>query len=138
MRKAIFLTLSLVCAPGAIAASVFYGEPVLTAVSVSFSDSSTTFRPDASTVEVLSDAKRAAIIYVSGRTSTLRASAADEALALRRALSARQYLIARGVSPLKIMVNFASASDFVADNSTPEGRHQNQRVDIEAVYVPTY
>ena len=47
--------------------------------------------------------------------------------ALRRALSPRQYLIARGVSPLKIMVNFASASDFVADNSTPEGRHQNQR-----------
>ncbi len=57
---------------------------------------------------------------------------------MRRALSARQYLIARGVSPLKIMVHFASASDFVADNSTPEGRHQNQRVDIEVIYVPTY
>ena len=78
------------------------------------------------------------MIYVSGRTSTPRPSPADEALALRRALSARQYLIARGVSPLKIMVNFASATDFVADNSTPEGQYQNQRVDIELVYVPTW
>lgn len=147
MRKALFLTFSLASlafAPGAMAAgaagmaAVSYGEPVLTAVSVSFPDSSTTFRPDASTAELLAEAKGAAMIYVSGRTSTLRPSAADEALALRRALSARQYLIARGVSPLKIMVNFASASDFVADNSTPEGRYQNQRVDIEIVYIPMF
>ena len=118
MRKALFLTLSLASlafAPGAMAAgaagmaAVSYGEPVLTAVSVSFSDSSTTFRPDASTAELLAEAKGATIIYVSGRTSTLRPSAADEALALRRALSARQYLIARGVSPLKIMVNLGSS-----------------------------
>lgn len=147
MRKALFLTFSLASlafAPGAMAAgaagmaAVSYGEPVLTAVSVSFPDSSTTFRPDASTAELLAEAKGAAMIYVSGRTSTLRPSAADEALALRRALSARQYLVARGVSPLKIMVNFASASDFVADNSTPEGRYQNQRVDIEIVYIPMF
>ena len=113
MHKVLFLTFSLASfafAPGAMAAgpvgmsAVSYGEPVLTAVSVSFSDSSTTFRPDASTAELLAEAKGATIIYVSGRTSTLRPSAADEALALRRALSARQYLIARGVSPLKIMV----------------------------------
>ena len=147
MHKALFLTFSLASfafAPGAMAAgpvgmsAVSYGAPVMTAVSVSFPDSRTTFRPDASTAELLAEAKGATIIYVSGRTSPLRPSAADEALALRRALSARQYLIARGVSPLKIMVNFASASDFVADNSTPEGRHQNQRVDIEVIYVPTY
>lgn len=114
------------------------GQPVLTAISVPFPTKSTTFRPDAGTAELLSEAKEAAMIYVSGRTSTPRPSAADEALALRRALSARQYLIARGVSPLKIMVNFASATDFVADNSTPEGQYQNQRVDIELVYVPTW
>jgi hypothetical protein len=52
--------------------------------------------------------------------------------------SARSYLVARGVSPLKIMVNFASAADFVADNSTAEGRRENQRVDIEVVHIPTY
>ncbi|HFT9451408.1 TPA: OmpA family protein [Escherichia coli] len=84
---------------------------------------------------MLADAKDAAIIYVSGRTSTLRPSAADEALALRRALSARSYLAARGVSPLKIMVNFASAADFVADNSTAEGRRENQHVDLASPFL---
>ncbi|QSQ62198.1 hypothetical protein [Xanthomonas translucens] len=99
MRKSLFLThslASLAIAPGAMAAGATgmaaanYGEPVLTAVSVPFPDSSTTFRPDASTAALLAEATGAAIIYVSGRTSTLRPSAADEALALRRALSARQ------------------------------------------------
>nr|BBE29232.1 outer membrane protein [uncultured bacterium] len=105
---------------------------------MSFPDSSATFQPTPEALELLADARNAAIIYISGRTSTLRPSAADEALALRRALSARSYLVARGVSPLKIMVNFASAADFVADNATAEGRRENQRVDIEVVYIPTY
>lgn len=145
MRKIQSLALllaSLAIAPAAMAddpaENYSFGQPVLTAISVAFPTKSTTFRPDAGTAELLSEAKEAAMIYVSGRTSTPRPSAADEALALRRALSARQYLIARGVSPLKIMVNFASATDFVADNSTPEGQYQNQRVDIELVYVPTW
>ena len=62
-------------------------------------------------------------------------SAQDESLALARALSARSYLIARGVSPLKIVVNFASPAVFIADNSTPEGRLENQRVEVELVFV---
>ena len=32
---------------------------------------------------------------------------------------------------MKIVVNFASAADFIADNSTPEGRLENQRVEVE-------
>jgi outer membrane protein OmpA-like peptidoglycan-associated protein len=36
---------------------------------------------------------------------------------------------------LKIVVNFASAADFIADNSTPEGRLENQRVEVELVFV---
>ena len=142
MRKTFLLAFSLAfldSAQTALASEDFnFGTPVRSAVSVSFADSSATFRPSPEVADMLADAKDAAIIYVSGRTSTHRASAADEALALRRALSARSYLVARGVSPLKIMVNFASATDFVADNSTREGRLENQRVDIEIVYIPTY
>lgn len=59
-------------------------------------------------------------------------------VALKRALSARKYLVDRGVSPLKIMVNFASAADYVTENITPEGRYQNQRVEIELIYVPMF
>lgn len=143
MLKPHFLALSLALLFGAqttLAAGEAgnFGTPISTGVSVSFADSSATFQPTPEALELLADARQAAIIYVSGRTSTPRPSASDEALALRRALSVRSYLVARGVSPLKIMVNFASAADFVADNSTPAGRRENQRVDIEVVYVPRY
>lgn len=143
MRKAFFLTLPLVyltLAQSATAAQPAgnYGEPVSAKLSVSFPDSSATFRPDADTAALLDDAKDAAVVYVNGRTSTNRPNARDEFLALQRALSARSYLVDRGVSPLKIMLNFVSAADYATENITPEGRFQNQRVDIEVIYVPTF
>lgn len=109
MRKPVLLALSLaflVSAQSALAAGDAgnFGTPIKSGVSVSFPDSSATFQPTPEALELLADARNAAIIYISGRTSTLRPSAADEALALRRALSARSYLVARGVSPLKIGV----------------------------------
>ena len=107
-------------------------------VMVSFPDSSTTFQPPVDVAAVLDDARTASMIYINGRTSTNRPSARDEALALKRALSARKYLVDRGVSPLKVMVNFASAADYITENITPEGRYQNQRVEIELVYVPMF
>lgn len=114
----------------------YHGTPVSSAVVVSFADNSSAFRPNMEQAEFLVDAKQAALISIRGRTSTNKPTAKDEALAMARALSARTYLIARGVSPLKISVNFASAADFIADNSTPEGRHENQRVEVELVFVP--
>lgn len=112
-----------------------FGSPISSVVMVSFPSSSTEFRPNEHQADYLKDAKNAALVVIRGRTSTNSPSAKDEALALSRALSARTYLIARGVSPLKVQVNFASAADFVADNSTQEGRLQNQRVEVELVYV---
>jgi outer membrane protein OmpA-like peptidoglycan-associated protein len=112
-----------------------FRTPISSAVVVSFTDSSSSFRPNTEQAAHLSDAKQAALVTIRGRTSTNTPSARDEALALARALSARSYLVARGVSPLKIAINFASAADFVSDNSTPEGRHENQRVEVELVYI---
>ena len=143
MRKAFFLAFSLasmIFAQGAMATD--YGSaadtPISSMVMVSFPDSSTTFQPPVDVAAVLDDARTASMIYINGRTSTNRPSARDEALALKRALSARKYLVDRGVSPLKVMVNFASAADYVTENITPEGRYQNQRVEIELVYVPMF
>lgn len=118
--------------------NVYSGTPISTVIRVTFPYASTTFQPPAEVAEMLADAKEASIIYVSGRTSTTYPSARDEALAFARAASARKYLIDRGVSPLKIMINYASAMDYAVDNSTPEGMRENQRVDIEMVYVPLY
>jgi hypothetical protein len=134
MRKAFFLAISLasmIFAQGALAADygTAHSTPVSSMVMVSFPDSSTTFQPPADVAAVLADARAA---------SMNRPSARDEILALKRALSARKYLVDRGVSPLKIMVNFASAADYVTENITPEGRYQNQRVEIELIYVPMF
>lgn len=114
----------------------YQGTPISTAVIVSFPDSSAAFKPDESQVEILSAAKDAAAIFIRGRTSTDKPSKQDEALALTRAISARNYLIARGVSPLKISINYASAMDFIASNQTREGRMLNQRVEVELVHIP--
>ncbi|WP_082880138.1 OmpA family protein [Methylomonas methanica] len=112
-----------------------YGTPQSNTVTVLFDNRSVIFRPNFSDSTILDGAQNAALITVRGRTSTPIPSVKDEQLALSRALSARKYLIERGVSPLKIHVNYASGSDFIADNSTPEGKRQNQRVEIELVYV---
>jgi len=112
-----------------------FGTPISEAVIVFFPDSSAQFKPSADQATTLIEAKAAALVTIRGRTSTDKPSAKDELLALSRALSARSYLIARGVSPLKITINFASAADFIADNSTQEGRWANQRVEVELIYV---
>ncbi len=143
MRKAFLLAFSLasiIFAQSAMATNygAAYSTPVSSMVMVSFPDSSTTFQPPADVAVALADARNASMIYINGRTSTNHPSARDEKLALLRALSARKYLIDRGVSPLKIMVNFASATDYATENITPEGRYQNQRVEVELVYVPMF
>lgn len=69
-------------------------------------------------------------IEVRGRTDGQRPTAADERVALNRALSAQRYLIGQGVSPAIISVNYVSAGDYVADNYSPAGRMKNRRVDI--------
>ncbi|GAW47576.1 OmpA family protein [Vibrio sp. 1733] len=113
-------------------------EVVSRTVSVSFGESSTRFRPGPVAKVMLETALDASMITINGRTSTNKPSKRDENLALARAVSARNYLVAQGVSPLKIMINYVSADDYLTENWTPEGRRINQRVDIEMIYVPTY
>jgi outer membrane protein OmpA-like peptidoglycan-associated protein len=113
------------------------GKPVSTTVFVSFANGSTAFRPTTTSVEALFNARDAAMVTIRGRTSTYAPTSQDEALALARATAARAYLIRQGVSALKIMVNYASASDFIADNATAAGRLENQRVEIDLVHVPS-
>jgi len=101
-------------------------------VSVLFPFNGTKFSPTINQTEtllpLLTNAKR---IVVRGRTDGQHTSAADEQVALNRALSAQRYLVNRGVSPLIISVNYLSAGDYVADNNLAAGRTQNRRVEIE-------
>lgn len=83
--------------------------------------------------ELLPKAHSAERIEIRGRTDGQRPSAGDEAVAKARALAARSLLIANGVSPEKMAINYVSATDYVADNYSPAGRAQNRRVEIEVV-----
>lgn len=120
------------------ARTVAQGEPVSGMVSVLFADNSTAFRPTPEQAEMLADAKDAAMVTINGRTSTNKPSQRDEGLALARAVAARAWLVERGVSPLKIMLNYASATDYAADNTTTEGRKLNQRVEVEVFFIPRF
>jgi outer membrane protein OmpA-like peptidoglycan-associated protein len=112
-----------------------FGRPISESVIVSFADGSAQFKPATEQADSLAQANNAATVTIKGRTSTARPSSRDENLARARALAARSYLIAHGVSPLNIFINFASAADFIADNQTPAGRQSNQRVEVEMVFV---
>lgn len=111
-----------------------YGRAISEAVFVSFASGSAAFKPTPAQQERLATSANAALVTVRGRTSTLQPSPRDERLALARALAARSYLIAQGISPLKITINFASATDFLGDNTTPEGQLANQRVEVDMVF----
>lgn len=76
-------------------------------------------------------ARSATRIEVRGRTDGRQFSERDESVALHRALAARQFLIHNGVAPEKVDLNYLSAADYAADNTTLAGRTQNRRVEIE-------
>lgn len=69
-------------------------------------------------------------IRIQGHTDSTGSAAYDEALSLRRAEAVRDVLASRGVSQRQMLVEGAGASNPIADNSTPEGRAENRRVEL--------
>ena len=82
---------------------------------------------------ILPAAKTAARIRILGRTDGRFPSKQDQWIAERRATNVRNYLVARGIPAERIDVNYAAATDYIADNTTPTGRESNRRVDIEII-----
>lgn len=101
-------------------------------IRVQFQSNDTNFNPTptqlAALLPLLKDAQR---IEVRGRTDNQSPGPLDEQVALQRALAAKRFLVAQGVSPLIVSINYISADDYVADNCTDAGKSQNRRVDIE-------
>lgn len=80
----------------------------------------------------LAEAARSANrIYLHGHTDAYVASETGTELAIRRAVEVRRLLISRGVEPQRIRLYYRGAGNFVANNSTPEGKALNRRVEIE-------
>lgn len=103
-------------------------------VRINFPTSGTTFKPNNEIARILiASGKSAEWVNIHGRTDSKIAGDLDAKIALARALAARTFLVDNGVSPDKIRVFSRADGEFVAPNSTKEGRALNRRVDIEFV-----
>jgi outer membrane protein OmpA-like peptidoglycan-associated protein len=75
-------------------------------------------------------------IRIEGHTDSTGSAAHNEQLSLHRALAVRDVLATRGVNPRQMLVEGAGAARPIADNSTPEGRAQNRRVELHIDVPP--
>ncbi len=69
-------------------------------------------------------------ILVEGHTDSVGKASDNETLSLKRAESVRSFLVSRGIPSDKIRATGLGSSRAIADNSTPDGRANNRRVEI--------
>jgi outer membrane protein OmpA-like peptidoglycan-associated protein len=101
-------------------------------VAVKFADNSSEVQIDDQLLDPLGIAARAANrIYLHGHTDAYVASKTGTELAIRRAVEVRRLLTSLNVDPERIRLFYRGAGNFVANNSTPEGKALNRRVEIE-------
>jgi outer membrane protein OmpA-like peptidoglycan-associated protein len=99
---------------------------------MTFEDNSIDAHVDESLLDVLGDAARSANrIYLHGHTDAFVASEAGTAVAIGRAVEVRRLLVSLDVESERIRLFYRGAGNFVANNSTPEGKALNRRVEIE-------
>ena len=69
-------------------------------------------------------------VTIVGHTDSSGSDAVNMPLSINRASATRDYLVTRGVALSRISIDGRSSREPVADNSTPDGRAMNRRVEI--------
>ena len=72
----------------------------------------------------------ATIVSIVGHTDSTGSAAINNPLSVDRALSVRDYLVARGIAPTRIETSGRGEREPIADNGTEAGRALNRRVEI--------
>ncbi|WP_165909776.1 OmpA family protein [Variovorax guangxiensis] len=112
------------------------GQAVVFRVSHPFAK--TDFKPsDAMQEELLKAARSGKRVEIRGRTDAEFDNPIDRDIAMLRALKARRFLVSNGVPLSKIHMSYLASGGFAVDNSTPEGKSINRRVEIEAMDLDT-
>ena len=75
------------------------------------------------------------VVEVAGHTDSTGSDAYNQSLSERRASSVARYLQSQGVSSQRLITVGLGETMPVADNSTPDGRQANRRVEITMVPV---
>lgn len=69
-------------------------------------------------------------VTIIGHTDSSGSDAVNDPLSVQRANSTRDYLVARGVSPSRLLTQGRGSREPVASNATADGRAQNRRVEM--------
>ncbi len=69
-------------------------------------------------------------VKIVGHTDSTGSDAINNPLSIRRAQSARDYLVSRGVASSRISTEGRGSREPIADNATEAGRARNRRIDI--------
>lgn len=80
---------------------------------------------------LLTEARKAPLIVIRGRTDGTADTSAEARIARARALAARDFLVAAGIDGSLVRTTYQPSGDHVADNATGAGREMNRRVEIE-------
>jgi outer membrane protein OmpA-like peptidoglycan-associated protein len=99
-----------------------------------FATDSAVLGPDArasidQAAQVFAEYPKTAIV-VQGHTDSTGTEEHNQSLSERRATAVRNYLIQRGIDTTRMAAIGYGESQPIADNTGPEGRRQNRRVDI--------
>ncbi len=70
------------------------------------------------------------VVEIRGYTDSHGSEAHNVKLSQQRAEAVREYLIAKGVTPISLTAKGYGSKDPIADNSTPAGRATNRRVEL--------
>ncbi len=101
-------------------------------IAVKFDDYSAEVKIETALLGGLANTARAANrIYLHAHTDAFVGSDAGTDLAVRRAVAVRSALVSLHVEPERIRLFFRGTGQFVANNSTREGKALNRRVEIE-------
>ena len=101
-----------------------------TMVRARFEPGSTVLALSSSTRQtIITAAKLAQKIEIRGRTDATGTPEGNSQVAFLRAVNARKMLVDGGISPAKLRTTY-SRGDYIAPNTTAEGRAQNRRVEM--------
>ena len=110
--------------------------------SVLFASAKSDLLPDAQAklndvAKALSEQDPDAKIVVEGHTDSQGGAAFNQDLSQRRAESVRGYLISHGLAADRVTSQGFGPTRSIADNSSPEGRANNRRVEIVVQPAPS-
>jgi outer membrane protein OmpA-like peptidoglycan-associated protein len=73
------------------------------------------------------------MVEIQGHTSEPGTAIHNMALSQRRAEAVRAYFVSEGIDASRLVAKGYGQTRFIADNSTPEGRQENRRVELHEI-----